>query len=465
MHQLALPFVPSRRKYSSYRTRLAESLSDNLDFQNTNGEHSSHKLHSFPAKFPPQLPHKFISELTEKDDVVLDPMMGSGTTILEAFLLNRIAWGFDIDPLAILLSKVKTRTYDKRTLRNISEEVVTKAKANLNQNPTLLEKQILNRFDKKTLEFLNYWFAPETQLELMALIYEVESVKDTTLRDFLMLVMSSTIITKTGGVSLAYDLAHTRPHKAKVVVSKTGRIVVGNDQDFDAPRVKLLTKKLRSPIEEFEKRLLQNIQGVLESVDVLNFPPQFCYGNAQAMPIPERSVDLIVTSPPYASNAIDYMRAHKFSLVWLGYPISDLGLVRQKYIGGESLMGIELVALPGKVKAVINKVAEESPSKGRALHRYYLEMNLVLKEMFRVLKPGKASIVVVGNSTLVDQDVMVVDSLAEIGCQHGFQVPMVGVRQLNRDKRMLPASLKVGQFSQIQQRMHEEFVIGFYKPE
>ena len=38
-------------------------------------------------------------------------------------------------------------------------------------------------------------------------------------------------------------------------------------------------------------------------------PPRICIGNAQAMPLQNNSIDLIVTSPPYASNAIDYMRA------------------------------------------------------------------------------------------------------------------------------------------------------------
>ncbi|QLQ06260.1 MAG: hypothetical protein HZY76_09565 [Anaerolineae bacterium] len=60
-------------------------------------------------------------------------------------------------------------------------------------------------------------------------------------------------------------------------------------------------------------------------------------GDAQALPLPDTSVDLIVTSPPYASNAIDYMRAHKFSLVWLGRPIAALTQRRKDCIGGEAV--------------------------------------------------------------------------------------------------------------------------------
>ena len=76
--------------------RLGELLSQDLDFHSEHSRYASHNFHSFPAKFPPQLPRKFISSLTQEGDVVLDPMMGSGTTILEAYLLNRQAFGFDI---------------------------------------------------------------------------------------------------------------------------------------------------------------------------------------------------------------------------------------------------------------------------------------------------------------------------------------------------------------------------------
>lgn len=83
MRQLALPFEePIRREEDNYIERLTSVLGGDLDFQNGDKGHSSHRLHSFPAKFPPQLPQKFIRELTRAGDKVLDPMMGSGTTIV-----------------------------------------------------------------------------------------------------------------------------------------------------------------------------------------------------------------------------------------------------------------------------------------------------------------------------------------------------------------------------------------------
>ena len=54
--------------------------------------------------------------------------------------------------------------------------------------------------------------------------------------------------------------------------------------------------------------------------------------------------------------------------------------------------------------------------------------------------------------------------LAEIGEMTGFEVPKIGERNLDRNRRMMPAGAKVNENSQIQQRMHKEYVIGFYKP-
>jgi ubiquinone/menaquinone biosynthesis C-methylase UbiE len=92
-------------------------------------------------------------------------------------------------------------------------------------------------------------------------------------------------------------------------------------------------------------------------------------------------------------------------------------------------------------------------------------MAKTLLEMFRVLKPGKAAIVVVGSSVMRGIDTQVADCLSEIGYGIGFEVAGVGVRKLDRNRRMMPAGFKLNLDSQIQQRMHQEYIIGFEKPE
>lgn len=439
---------------------LVTSLSGDLNFQdNGKDAHLSHKAHSFPAKFPPQLPCKFILELTDIGDIVLDSMMGSGTTVLEAFLHGRQAIGFDIDPLAMLISRVKVESFSTSELNVAGKRILKEAQKIVRLYPELLAADKRKRFNEKTIEFLNYWFIEEVQMELLALLAEIEKIDNEKIKDFFKLIFSSIIITKTGGVSLALDLAHTRPHKAKTVFSKTGKVLFGDENE----KKRHLVKSLRSPLDEFEKKLKQNLRGVIETAPS-NLGPIINFGNAQSLALPPNSVDLIVTSPPYVSNAIDYMRAHKFSLVWFGYPIEDLMKKRKTYIGGEGFVDLPQIELPQSVETLVTEIRQKSKAKSVSLRRYYVEMTLVLQEMFRVLKSEKSAIVVVGNSILAGHDVQIEDSLVEIGKKIGFDVPIVGIRQLDRNRRMMPAGSSVDMSSQIQQRMHEEFVIGFYKP-
>ncbi len=456
---------PSRRGDLPYRTALVELLNEDLSFHSADTSYASHDFHAFPAKFPPQLPEKFICGLTEPGDLILDPMMGSGTTIVEAILRDRQAVGFDIDPLARLITLVKTTPLEPEEVHQTGQEVIESATKDVQNCAMRLEKELAAKWDTSTHKFVEYWFAPETQIELQALARQIKRVENATIRAFLELAFSACIITKSGGVSLAFDLAHTRPHRAKVVYSQANGLILGAElADSDNPRVQFLTKTLRSPLQEFRKRLHQNLISLHELRPDLP-TPDLREGNAQSLPLADNSIDLIVTSPPYASNAIDYMRAHKFSLVWFDYPIDDLSDTRSGYIGGESTNDFEFEDMPAHTRTIISEIERIDAKKGRVLHRYYSEMTRVLREMRRVLKPGKASIVVVASSIMRGIDTETDKCLAEIGENVGFVIPQIGVRHLDRNKRMMPAGMKINRQSQIQQRMHEEYVIGFHKDE
>lgn len=439
LRQPQLPLSPklTTKTSTNKRETLARLLAGELNFHGERSDYASHNLHAFAAKFPPQLPRVFIRELTVPGHTVLDPMMGSGTTLVETILEGRCAIGLDLDPLALRLAQVKTAESDISRFQEIGADVIRKAK-NILLNPATIEREFTSRYDEDTKKFIDYWFLATTQSELTALILAIDEIADNLTRQFLKLVFSSVIITKSGGVSRARDLAHSRPHLDKNKIPKNA-------------------------VEQFEMRLRKSLASIAnfnsDDARILTLS-----GDARAMPLGNETVDLIVTSPPYA-NAIDYMRAHKFSLVWFGHSVTELTKRRANYIGSERAGGVvHSVPLPEEAEATIERLAALDRKKSVILRKYFVEMWQVVSEMYRVLKTQSAAVVVVGTSTMRGIDVQTHLCLADIGKKIGFDVVGVAQRELDRNKRMMPARFGKKTDSMIEQRMHEEYVIGFFKP-
>ena len=419
---------------------LAGLLHGDLSFHKADAINGAHSLHPFPAKFPPQLPALFVENLTAPGDMVLDPMMGSGTTLLEAARLDRKAIGCDIDPLSLIVAGAKLSPLSPVQMIQTGFDILSAAKGALAGGEQKLSEDLQRRYDSETRAFIDYWFLPHTQLELLALLREIEKIPNAKTRRFFVMIFSSVIITKSAGVSLARDLSHTRPHR-------------------------VLDKKPLSAFSEFTKRLAQcaahgkhlNNRGGAK----LKHAP------AQNTKLPDAVADLIVTSPPYANNAIDYMRAHKFSLAWLGHPIKELSSLRAKYLGHDSARGNApgtLVApLPPECEITLDKLSKLSAQKAAALNRYFCEMQNVSAEMRRLLKPDRACVIVVASSVLCGVDVQTHKCLAAIGESVGFYLAGIGVRHINRDRRMMPARWDKKSHTQIEERMHDEYIIGLVK--
>ena len=427
------------RKWTASTTRrlLSRLLAGDLNFHKSPSNYASHSIHAFAAKFPPQLPRVFIEGLTDPRETVLDPMMGSGTAIVEAFLANRRVVGFDIDLLALLICRVKTMPVDFLEASWAGKRIVSYA-YRLLEKPSYLDEIMVKRYDRASLDFIEYWFSKETQRQLMALLLAFAHEKpEDRLEAFLKVVFSSIIITKSGGVSLAYDLAHSRPHR-------------------------VATKIPKDAIKTFEQRLLK-------CADLLSQLPRNGknvqigqYDCRQDLPLNDNSVQLIVTSPPYA-NAIDYMRAHKFSLVWFGESIEMLSALRAQYIGSERTSDLMEIRLPSQVRRIISLVEAKDTKRGRVLTKYFQEMGAAICQMHRVLEPGRACVIVVGSSEMRGVEISTHQCLSTLAEEHGFEVVEIAPRKLDRNRRMMPAGFLRNHNSQIESRMHEEYVVGLVK--
>ena len=128
-------------------------------------------VHPFAARMPLSVAEHFVRGLSQPNAVVLDPMVGSGTTAVATRQLGRRAVGIERDPLALLISRVATPTYSLERILEVSERVLKRARL------LLADKGAPVTTTGEMDRFIEYWFPIEAQQQLAAL---ARSIRDET---------------------------------------------------------------------------------------------------------------------------------------------------------------------------------------------------------------------------------------------------------------------------------------------
>jgi DNA modification methylase len=362
----------------------------------SNPIHSLGNPHS--AKFIPEIPRWAIKNFSRVNDIILDPFVGSGTTLVESRLLGRNCLGIEHNPLGRLISKVKSNGISEKKL-NVSRQKI--------------EKLIEENIDKKILvpEFKNrdFWFdVPAT--EGIALIKFCIELCDKDVNDFLKVVLSE--ITQS--------------------VSK-----VASGQILPAARKKHQIhekKSTRDVIEIFLDRLDERIDRMIlfsKDIDSKNFSE--IIGNDARTIKTKKKVDLIITSPPYI-NAHHYIWTHKLRLLQLGL-IDDkerLELMRTEIgseeVGIKNFEGIPKTGireLDKKIVEIYNGViykASGNQNKIRALstYKYFIDMKKHFEEAHKTLKKNGHYCFVIGDNNICKVSVPTAKYLIDIAEDVGF---------------------------------------------
>jgi len=393
-------------------------------------------VHPFPARMAPGIALQVISE-AKKPLRVLDPMMGSGTVIALARLKGHKAIGIDIDPLAVLISSVWTTANNAEKVRNKARVVLARARDIF---VTLSQRNAYPwNSDQETRRFVVYWFDGYARRQLTSLATAIDRVRDDVTRNVLWCAFSRLIITKQSGASLAMDLSHSRPHKS-----------------FDRAPIKPFRKFLAAVDRVVENCVGNNAgsRGPLSSTQL---------GDARSLPLSDASVDLVLTSPPYL-NAIDYMRCSKFSLVWMGYSISELRRVRGESIGAEAGRGAPQDN--EEVRSIIAQLRLRPPlatNDQMMLERYIDDIFRAVREVARVLTPKGKAVYVVGESTIKGTYVrnsIIVSAVAQL-C--GLMLRKRRVRTLPANRRYLPPPSMGSSSAAMDTRMRREIILAFSK--
>lgn len=371
-------------------------------------------IHPFPARMASDLALAQLRKLAPCS-VVLDPMVGSGTVVRQAGDLGHNAIGFDSDPLAVLMSTVWTRPVRDQLVESTLKNVLANARK-------LRAADIYLPWiddDEETAGFIRYWFGPKQRSVLRRLSFALWSLDDgrrpsaaRAANDVLRVALSRIIITKDQGASLARDVSHSRPHK------------VVETSDFDA-------------MAAFER------SASYVRRQLMSHPPaaraDIRLGDARCMGrIDAHSIDAVLTSPPYL-NAIDYMRGHRMSLVWLGHCVRDLRHIRGQSVGSER--GIDNAADRrglAQIERAMGDLDALSPRHQAMVHRYAQDISRFVSEVARVLKPGGEATFVVGNSCLKNTFIHNASAVAAAARAACLKAKQKFERELPDRRRYLP---------------------------
>jgi DNA modification methylase len=309
---------------------------------------------------------------------VLDPFCGVGTTNLACRERGINSVGFDVSPLALFSAKVKCRSYDAGRLKR-AFSVFRQARFEMPDKAWVSGD--VKRF-----------FNPHTLDDVLFFAKEVEKIDDAETRDFFRLGL----ITTATRCSYMY---------------KDGSML----------------KRVKHPVPPFRKVYFARLKRMIHDLDkirVKKCSTIISHGDARRLKLEDEAIDCVITSPPYL-NKIEYTKIYRVEeALFFRYFSESGGEGIRSYIGHDAASEIIFPDLPVSSNA------------------YFSDMNRMMKELYRVCKPGAKLAIVVGNGCFPDRVVESDSLLAQLAKDAGFEVKNIFV--LNKRWCMRNRVEKVG---------------------
>ena len=325
-----------------------EVESQSWEYTDADTQRFTHNIHRYSGKFIPQIAARAIALLTRPGDLVVDPYCGSGTTLLESALLRRRATGIDLNPLAVLIARVKTTPIPEATLSELISTLGNRlATSGVDSGFPLFRETTECKIPEPELdprfcdEWYRKWFQPHVLKELIAIDLAIREVDAPVLRDVAYVAFSN-VLRRSSNAHSGYP---------NVMFDKN-------------------SPEKASPIPPFLKTLERNIEMVasLASLGASWSDVNVVHGNATALPMANGSVDAVISHPPYVGS-VPYAEYGALSLRWLGFDPKQLD---RQLTGGRR-------------------------QSRDVVERFEYGYRQMLQETYRVLRPGRHAFLMVGN--------------------------------------------------------------------
>lgn len=366
-----------------------------------------HKIHVYPAKFPSLIAKKAFQYAESKHlhlGTVADIFCGCGTVAVEAKRRDIDFWGCDINPVAVLISEVKSYPYHVETV-------------------TAMLTRILRGFEISEIGTqyiaanarIQYWFLESQYNDLYKLKASIiANTNDDEYRKLFLCVFSS-------------------------ILKRTSKWLTKSIKPQVDP-----TKQSQNVIELFKRQVSVVAESIKEAAYSLNGNIEIEHNDILKVNRQEYA-DMIVTSPPYVTS-YEYADLHQLSALWLGYA-EDYTELRTDSIG--SSYGISTREKPDNLTPTAQKIVEcfeWERTQTRSIARYYSDMQKFTDKAFEILKHNGFAIFVIGDTEIGGHHIENAKCLCECMINSSFGIKEIHKRAVQN--KFLPSHRdEVGRFS------------------
>ena len=397
------------RKRHVQTNLIGERVEEDWNFAKASTSYLTHGLHEYPARMIPQIAKRLILTYSNEREKILDPFCGSGTTLVEARLAKRYSVGVDINPFAVLLSKVKATPIDFRaTDFDLAEflKMLESDHANAKKKGTLPDPPIQIFWN------LLHWFKESVARDLEFLYEKIEEVENNDVKDLLKVAFSDTVF-RTSNIDLRSSRFLRTMPKEKLINFNPDVLAQFKKKSMDCARqINLFTRKIRGL--ELEWQPEQPVVSVVKE-------------DARNLRFKGEQFDAAITSPPYGEekNTVGYSRWAKLSLMWLRLDGKAIKESERQTLGAISVANAKelLEALPSPTASTLMKgIFKYDESRIRDALPFFFDYLTALKEMHRVLRPHSYCCIVIGDRSIrkkrLDMEKVTVELAKDVGFSH-----------------------------------------------
>ena len=356
--------------YSNKESMYKKTIKKELSFAGEKLTRGRHKMHPYPAMLHPLLVDYLIEKNAKKGDIIFDPFCGSGVTLLQSSVNGHSSVGFDINPLALLIAKVKTSKYN---IKKLKEEF------NDFRNSVIKNKKI----DVPNIKNIDYWYTKDV-IEDLGRARLVLKNKEYEYKDFFI-------------VNFAFVCRNQS-------LTRNG--------EFKRYRVK--EEKIKTFENKVFEKLFEHIESMIDIFSKSDIPKKEAYptlANSEKIISSKIKYDLVITSPPYGDSrtTVAYGEYSSFGSEWVDdfnsfggndYKVDNESMGKVGILNTELTKHKILTDILKKIEKIDKKRAKE------VLYFYNGYYNAIRNIVNNLNKDGKVCFVV-GNRTV-----------------KGYQIPM-----------------------------------------